>query len=30
MDHRMENIKGKIIPAPTLSLGNGRNIDKGR
>lgn len=30
MDHRMEQVKGKIIPAPTLALGRNRNIDKGR
>lgn len=26
----MESIKGKIIPAPKLALGNDRSIDRGR
>ena len=30
LDHRMESIKGKIIPAPKLALGNDRSIDRGR
>ena len=30
MDHRMEKIKGKLIPAPKLALGQDRSVDRGR
>lgn len=30
LDHKMEKIKGKLIAAPKLALGQDRAVDKGR